>query len=169
VIVMKSRVRSLCAGIATAASLIAWSTAGRAQALTPAVPAPEQPTEETRPNRLLLTTGAATIVASYTPAVIVAATSDHKGDKALYAPVAGPWIDLATRGCDRGETVNCGTTTTEAVGLVGMGVAHAAGVAQLVLSLVIPEPPAITVGSAKVEVAPVTFPGGWGVSAGGTF
>jgi len=41
---------------------------------------------------------------------VVAASSDHEGDKWLYVPLVAPWIDLASRGCDNNvELQTCGT------------------------------------------------------------
>src|SRR5690242_21840995 len=62
------------------------------------------------PNRSMLRSGVFTLGASYVPALVVAIESDHPADDHLYAPVVGPWLDLANRGdcdgeCD-GETVN---------------------------------------------------------------
>jgi hypothetical protein len=53
--------------------------------------------ESVGPNRALLRAGVATLAVSYAPAVVVAATSDRKGDEYLYVPAAGPWLDLANR------------------------------------------------------------------------
>jgi hypothetical protein len=170
---MHSNARRMLLGLAALSGLSAWSSPGRAQSAPVLLPAgPERPAaeEEVRPNPLLLGSGAATIVASYAPALVVAATSDHKGDKNLFIPVAGPWIDLANRGCGPGETIKCGTTPLEAVGLVGMGLSHAAGVAQLALSFAVPQyRPAVTVGSTRIDVAPTPLAGGFGISAAGRF
>src|ERR1700690_573412 len=54
-------------------------------------------TESTVPNRPLLHSGIWILGLSYVPAVIVAAESDREGDKRLYIPLVGPWMDLASR------------------------------------------------------------------------
>jgi hypothetical protein len=132
--------------IATAATLgiaALWSSLASAQQTSDATATPmmttEQPAEREviRPNRPLLITGAAVIAASYIPPVVVAATSEHKGDEFLYIPIAGPWIDLGDRGgcvpnsCER-EGVYKGL-------LVATGLAHLLGTGLIVSSLIVPE------------------------------
>ena len=138
---MNSRKSSLVVAAAAAALVGGWSATSQAQTYGPSLaqPTAERPVEEVRPNRPLLTTGALTIAASYIPAVAIAATSDHKGDKYLYVPVAGPWLNLANRRCGPGETARCGSTPLETAALVGTGLAHIAGVAQVVGAYVLPE------------------------------
>ncbi|HEY3493240.1 MAG TPA: hypothetical protein VGK73_01085, partial [Polyangiaceae bacterium] len=55
--------------------------------------------KSSRPKRSLLHTGAVTLGISYTPALVVGATSPLPEDRVLLAPVAGPWLDLANRDC----------------------------------------------------------------------
>jgi hypothetical protein len=52
------------------------------------------------PNAFLFHSGLITTGLSYTPALIVAVNSDRSEDKYLYAPFAGPWLDLAARDND---------------------------------------------------------------------
>ena len=54
----------------------------------------EDRTEFVRPNGVLLATGGLTLLGSYIPSIVVAASSDHDGDNWLYVPVIGPWVDL---------------------------------------------------------------------------
>src|SRR5689334_23749882 len=61
---------------------------------------------QTRPNQAMLTSGAFALGVPYVASIIVAAESAHPGDKNLYVPVAGPWMDLGDRHCAAGE--NCG-------------------------------------------------------------
>jgi hypothetical protein len=49
------------------------------------------------PNPHLFVTGLITTGAAYTPAILVAMNSPRKEDGYLYAPFAGPWLDLANR------------------------------------------------------------------------
>ncbi len=127
-------------------------------------------TQPMRPNRPLLITGGSIIAASYTPAVIVAATSDHPGDKSLYVPVAGPWMDLAQRGgCGANS---CGTEAVYKSLLVLTGVAHAVGVGAVVASLFVPEQRGTTTTSAstKLTLTPAQIGRtGYGLSLAGGF
>jgi len=128
-------------------------------------------TQKTRPNRPLLVTGGAILVASYTPAVIVAATSDRDEDKRLYIPVAGPWLDLGERGgCGPNA---CGTEAVYKGLLIATGVAHAVGLIAVVAAFVTPEERTTTT-RAKTTTTPVVAPammgvGGYGLSMAGRF
>lgn len=99
-----------------------------------ATPATEAST--TLPNPYLLRSGLFTLSAAYVPALVVAIESSRSADNRLYAPVVGPWLDLADRGkcgneCGSGETVN-------KVLLVTDGVFQGLGVLQIVSSFLIP-------------------------------
>jgi hypothetical protein len=96
-------------------------------------PVGEQRAELVRPNVTLLTAGGLTFLATYVPSFVVAASSDHDADKWLYLPVAGPFIDLASRGCDNDiQTGTCGTTDWERGALIAAGAAQAVGAAMIV-------------------------------------
>lgn len=137
----------------------------------PAVP----PAQMMQPGRMLVATGALTLFASYLPALVVAATSDHRGDKALYVPLVGPWVDLAQRGCMAGERLHCGSTPMETAGLVIMGLSHLAGVVQIVAGLSMPDRPMVVMpATAKAKttfgIAPAALGrGGYGFAAAGQF
>jgi hypothetical protein len=124
--------------------------------------------ETIRPNRPLLIAGSAVIAASYIPPVVVAATSDRRGDEYLYIPVAGPWIDLAERG-------GCGPNpcSEEAVYkalLVTAGTAHLIGTGLVISSLLIPEERTRRVTSTKPMIVPGTIGRtGAGLTLVGTF
>jgi len=68
------------------------------------------------PNREMIGSGVVTLGISYGASVIVGAQSDHEGDKSLFVPVAGPWMDLTTRGGCNVEP--CGHETANKVLLV---------------------------------------------------
>jgi len=89
-------------------------------------------------NLARFSTGALVFVGSYGVSTIVAASNDHRGDRKLYVPVAGPWLALGDRsGCDLAiET--CDHETTAKVMLVVDGVLQIAGLAIMVDSLVQP-------------------------------
>jgi hypothetical protein len=146
--------------ITTAAVLVSaalWTATASAQQTTvTTTTTAEQPVQETaRPNRKMLTTGGAIIAASYIPAVVVAATSDHAGDKNLYIPVAGPWMDLAQRGgCGPNP---CGDEAIYKSLLVTAGVAHLVGVGLVVGSLFSTEERTVMVGDTKPRLVPAQF------------
>ncbi len=88
------------------------------------------------PNRFLLSSGMFTLGAAYVPAVVVAIESERGEDKHLYAPVVGPWLDLAAREECRGE---CSRETLNKVLLVTDGVFQGLGALQILGSFVLPE------------------------------
>jgi hypothetical protein len=134
----------------------------------------EQRTDFVVPNPVLLTSGGLTLAASYIPALVVAASSDHDGDKWLYVPIAGPWVDLATRGCGDTVTPTCGVTGFERAALIGTGIIHALGAAQVLAAFTLPQK-RLTTTSAQadkptVQIAPTTFGAhAQGIVAFGTF
>ena len=122
------------------------------------------------PNRPMLVTGVVMFAAPYIAGDIVAAQSNLDADKRNFIPVAGPWLDLGQRPCTFGSAC----TTTDNVGsalLIGSGVAQAAGVVLALASFAVPEHTTEKVqpASASVHVLPVSFAGGGGVGALGTF
>lgn len=88
------------------------------------------------PNRPLLRSGAFTLGASYLPALVVAIESDHPADDHLYAPVVGPWLDLANRGDCEGD---CDGETVNKVLLVTDGVFQGIGALQILGAFIFPE------------------------------
>jgi hypothetical protein len=100
----------------------------------------------------------------------VAASSDHDGDKWLYAPLAGPWIDLATRGCSNDiQTGTCGTNGFERAALIGSGSLQALGVLGVLAGFAIPQKRLVTT-TGQWHLAPASFSGrGQGIMAFGTF
>jgi hypothetical protein len=127
----------------------------------------------TTPNRYLLNSGLFTLGAAYLPALAVAVQSDRPEDEHLYAPVAGPWLDLA----DREECVgDCDSETVNKVLLVTSGVFQGLGALQILGALVFPETRTITVrnvdGSPAIAmtVTPASFDDGAnGFMAAGEF
>jgi hypothetical protein len=49
------------------------------------------------PDWAVLGSGLLVFGGTYTASLVVAATSTHAGDKGLYAPIVGPWLDIANR------------------------------------------------------------------------
>ncbi len=90
--------------------------------------------ETTRSTFALLAGGFMWLIA-YAPAFYVGVTSGHKGDRALVAPLLGPWLDLATRGkCEPPAGLPadlpvdpCSEETANRVALVASGAAQALG------------------------------------------
>jgi hypothetical protein len=112
----------------------------------------------------MLAIGLLTLVMGYVPAAAVASSSNAT-DGFLLAPLAGPWIDLATRpGCGGPGTLSCRAETWDRTLLVADGVVQAWGLFATVLSLFQKE----TVYS-RVQVAPAVGTGGYGVAAFGVF
>jgi len=116
---------------------------------------------------------------SYVPAVIVAAESNRDGDKRLYIPVAGPWLDLATRkNC--ATNVPCSNETTDKVLIVVDGVFQGFGAFNIVGAFLFPETRTVTASSTarggtqgsslSLHVIPVRVgSNAYGLAAIGTF
>jgi hypothetical protein len=172
---MSSRLRSAFLALSTLAIVGATSAAAHAD---PPVRVGTSDTvmhdvELVRPNPTLMTTGVLTIISSYVPALIVAGSSAHRGDQLLYIPGAGPWLDLANRGCAPGQARRCGATMLETAGLATLGITHLLGVGQVIASIFVPQPRLVTlhqVGIGRVSVTPAMMgAGGYGLSASGSF
>jgi len=187
---MKSRLGSAIVALGAFAAISIVSTRAHAQQqggmMTPGVPGPlptvpyrppagEQRTEFVRPNVPLIATGGLTVLGAYVPSFVVAASSDHDGDKWLYLPVAGPFIDLAARGCgNNAQTATCGTTAWERGALIGSGVVQAIGTAMIVGSFFSPTRKVVTTGAVDkptlLQITPVTLDSRTpGLMAFGTF
>lgn len=118
------------------------------------------------PNPHLFVTGLITTGAAYTPAVLVAMNSPRKEDDYLYAPFAGPWLDLANRKPE-------GDTKLNRTLLVVDGVVQAIGALELLASFM------FVSGGGSASSEPQTFTaylvpakmghGGYGLSAHGKF
>jgi hypothetical protein len=82
--------------------------------------------------------GTGMFVISYGASAIVGAMSDRDADKRLFIPVAGPWMNLADRGCNAAAPCGKGEDVAKAM-LITSGVVQGAGVLAALGSLVIPE------------------------------
>lgn len=159
---------SLASALALAGSV---GRAGAQGVATDTTPARSDPAETTGPRKSLLESGAWTLGLSYLPAVVVAAQSSLPEDDNLFVPVAGPWLDYATRDCP-----NCSHETMNQVLLVTDGVVQGLGALQIVGSfLLIDQSPgddrSIEPSSARrtLQIAPARLAGGYGVAARGYF
>ena len=119
------------------------------------------------PNRAMLHTGIWTLGLAYVPAVIVATQSERSADKNLYIPVAGPWMDLATRGtCPSNRT--CNNETLNKVLIVTDGIFQGVGALNVIGSFLFPETRITT--TTALRLRPTRLPGGaYGLMAIGTF
>jgi hypothetical protein len=154
-----------------------WVTAaclGIASALA-AVPAVADPATRdrvvTRPDQGLLKAGALTLGLSYAPAAAVAATSGKPADRLLYAPVAGPWLNLEQRRCE-----NCKNENLNKALLIGDGIIQGVGAVEIVASFLFLETqfvkakkPAKGRHAMRLEFTPVRVAGGYGLRASGRF
>jgi hypothetical protein len=149
------------------------NTAHADQVVIESTPHPALESSGTLPNRSLLRSGLFTLGASYVPALVVAIESDRPSDDHLYAPIVGPWLDLANRGddCDGG----CGNETVNKVLLVTDGVFQGIGALQILGSLIFPESHVVTVAKSDgtpaltFTVAPTSTAHGSGLVAYGNF
>jgi hypothetical protein len=117
----------------------------------------------------LIGSGLFVFAGTYTASFVVAATSSHAGDKALYAPLAGPWLDIATR-CSDACNGEMGTKV-----LLGFdGVFQAIGALSVVSGFLMPRRRAQSVmaGGASgwsFHVMPASYGRAPGLAAVGTF
>jgi hypothetical protein len=152
------------AALSALASLV-WVSEAKAQSFHETV-------TESGPNRSLLSSGLFAVGVPYVASVIVATQSDHAGDKNLYLPVVGPWIDLGNRGgCDGIGQASCDRETGYKVLLVLDGIIQGLGALDLLGAFVFPETRTVTVAERpRVFVAPAYLgKSSYGVSALATF
>ncbi|KYF74971.1 hypothetical protein BE11_40520 [Sorangium cellulosum] len=110
------------------------------------------------PNRGLIWSGVAVLGTTYGISTVVATFSDEPADRALWVPIAGPWIDLGTRGKCGGE--ECNAETTHKVLLVADGLGQAIGALQILSGFIFPAKRTVTeVGSVQI------IPMGKGIAA----
>jgi hypothetical protein len=118
--------------------------------------------EEKKPNAALITSGAVMLGIPLAASTIVAATSARASDRYLYAPVVGPWMDLANRGQCVGSA--CSNVTRDNVLLVANGILQGAGALQIAAGFIFPQTRTVT-RTAGVHVTPT----GLGLAAYGSF
>jgi hypothetical protein len=153
--------------VALAATLVSslWASGALAQS--------RESVTVTGPNRAMLNSGIFTLGIPYVASIIVATSSDHPGDRNLYLPVAGPWMDLANRGSCGGLAENpCGNETANKVLLVVDGIFQGIGALDIVGAFVFPETRTVSAASnqPRVVVAPAYWGrNGYGVNALATF
>jgi hypothetical protein len=132
------------------------------------------------PDRTLLRSGVWTLGLSYVPALVVAIESPLPADRYLYAPVAGPWLDLAHRECS-----TCRHETLNKVLLVTDGIIQGIGSLEIIGSFLFIERATVYSGAEelprrvaakserdsdfRIGLAPRKMAGGYGLAAVGTF
>jgi hypothetical protein len=124
----------------------------------------------TGPNADLIATGVFTFGLPYTASVVVATESSRSADNYLYAPVAGPWLDLANRG-ECPPTSNCGNETAYKALLIADGVLQGVGVLQVLSGFLFPVTRSVTTvdSAVQVRIVPQVGRDGYGLTAMGTF
>src|SRR5580692_3680226 len=89
----------LSAGLAAAAAagLLAFTPVANAQQVVVVNQGGDSGGGYRGPDWAVLGSGLLVFGGTYTASLVVAATSTHAGDKGLYAPIVGPWLDIANR------------------------------------------------------------------------
>jgi hypothetical protein len=133
----------------------------------PALAQSRETVTTTGPNRELFHSGIVALGVPYVASVVVAASSDRSEDKALYIPVAGPWMDYAKRsGCGNAGQPSCDTETAYKILLIGNGILQGVGALEIVGSLLFPETRTVSAKSdRRVLLVPYYAGSGYGVSA----
>jgi hypothetical protein len=101
---------------------------------------------EQRPRKGLVVSGSIVFGIAYFLSLSVAASSKYEPDRWLYAPIAGPFIDLGNRkeNCNTipnnlGTTTTCSDDSSERFFLMADGLMQTAGATMLVLGLALPQ------------------------------
>lgn len=125
------------------------------------------------PNRTLFWSGVFTAGVPYVASTIVGAESSYSPDRALFIPIAGPWLDLAQRGGCPLAVSSCDTETFNKVMLVGDGIFQGIGAVSIISSFLFPERDGVRgrhrYGKNDLHVAPLWLRSGGGLTASGTF
>jgi hypothetical protein len=122
------------------------------------------------PNKPLIASGFITFGIPYTVSVFVGATSNREEDRALFIPLVGPWIDLATRGGCPPLAANCNGETAAKAGLIVDGIFQGIGVITMASGFLWRSKSYTVVRSAGIDmVAPWSTGSGGGLAAIGHF
>jgi hypothetical protein len=125
----------------------------------------------TGPNGALIASGAFTFGIPYAASLVAATESSRPADNYLYAPIAGPWLDLANRG-ECPPTSACGNETAYKALLIADGVLQGVGALQILSGFLFPETHSVTTvadSSVHVRIVPQWGREGYGLKAVGTF
>jgi hypothetical protein len=156
---------------AALASLVCVSAAN-AQTVVTRTPRAHETIVSSGPNSAMLGSGLFTFGVPYIASVVVAANSDHPGDKNLYLPVVGPWLDFANRGdCGGLAQRSCDNETVNKVLLAVDGIFQGVGALEIVGAFLSPETRTVTVATEpRFKLGPSSIGRtGYGVAAVGTF
>jgi hypothetical protein len=157
--------------IAALAATVSPPEAGAAETARAYRVDPQRPDDnfkEKGPNLDLVFSGIFTLGIPYIVSAIVATESVRAGDQVLYAPIAGPWLDLASRqGCPDGS---CDGETLRGALLVVDGVLQGAGALEIAAGFLFPVPHSVNTGSLiPLRIVPRMARTGAGLSAVGVF
>jgi len=156
-------------------SLGAFAAPAHADEVVVAHRTDEVQVSRTRPNSAMLSSGIVGVGVPYLASVVVGAESNHPGDRNLFVPVAGPWMDLGDRHCEVGTS--CNHEGLYKGLLIADGIFQGLGALEIVGAFLFPERITVT-GSARrsaptltagVHVAPSSVGGGYGLAAVGAF
>jgi hypothetical protein len=145
-------------------------------------PTPQSDTAQTRtvstgPDLRTIGGGLITLGVSYGIGIAVASNSDHHGDRHLYVPVIGPWLDLGDRGGNCSQSGSCDRETFNRFLIGADGVFQALGVLSIISGFVFePKREVVTTTTttastqATIHITPVDYGrGSLGLAAIGTF
>jgi hypothetical protein len=129
---------------------------------------------QTQPNSAMLSSGIVGVAVPYLASVVVGAESNHPGDRNLFVPVAGPWMDLGDRHCQVGES--CNHEGLYKGLLIADGIFQGLGALEIVGAFLFPETITARTAShgtptrtAGVHIAPTGVGSGYGLAAIGAF
>jgi hypothetical protein len=142
----------------------------------PIVDTTQTHTESAGPDLRTIGGGLITLGVSYSIGIAVAANSDHHGDRHLYVPVIGPWLDLGDRGGNCSQSGSCDKETFNRFLIAADGVFQALGVLSIVSGFVFEPKREVTMTTTTattrptLQITPVEYAhGGLGLAALGTF
>jgi hypothetical protein len=150
--------------------VVSMMFASAAHAQTVVATAPQEHVVSTGPSSLFMS-GLLTLGIPYGTSVIVAAGSSRAEDKNLYVPVAGPWLDFATRAdCGSAGQPACSSETAYKVLLAADGILQAVGAIEIVSALLMPPVQTVASDEPRVMVGPSRVgSAGYGLAAIGAF
>lgn len=134
-------------------------------------PMSDHSSESLRPNLPLLLSGGALFLGADGTSALVGVANDRKADEKLARPIAGPWLDLRDRQCER---TPCDHEGLSKVVRLMSGVLQSAGVLGVLGSVVVaeervgerPAGGARAAPVAEMRLAPATLGGGHGGNYG---
>ena len=160
--------------VTSAGSVDAWAQPAPPPVAPPPAPAPppnQAPAVAegyTGPNRAMIGTGVLTVLVWYVPGAVIASGSRISSDASLFAPIVGPWIDLAGRPACGPGYVSCRVETGNQALLVLDGLFQAWGVGAAIVGVFVTERPRAA--AATLQLAPARIgANGYGVTAIGSF